>query len=184
MITNDLALTIREIPTNAFAPDELVSLLDGMMINPGEEFSFIEAVNENVSKVNSESLNFVSSLLYDAVLQTEFEILERHQGNEIPTSIELGKEASININFKEDFKFLNNTNYVGKIHASIEGNSMKVEITSNTKEKDVFVQVDKEILTPRIIYRYSNDLPIGHEQVIQEGSEGYRVIGIPYDFRK
>ncbi|PKC51043.1 hypothetical protein RhiirA1_484680, partial [Rhizophagus irregularis] len=53
---------------------------------------------------------------------------------------------------------------------------MKLEITSNTKENEVFVHVEKERLSPRIIYRYSNDLPLGYEQVLQEGSEGYRVI--------
>ncbi|CAM5182982.1 Vancomycin resistance protein YoaR OS=Ureibacillus acetophenoni OX=614649 GN=SAMN05877842_10479 PE=4 SV=1 [Ureibacillus acetophenoni] len=164
-----LALSIREIPSSAFAPIELVTLLDGKMINPGEEFSFIEAVKDGSDKVNSESLNFVSSLLYEAVLQTEFEILERHNGIAIPASIELGKEAIINTNFNEDLKFINTTDYVGKINVSIEGNSMKLEISSNTKGKDVSVRVDKEILNPRIIYRYSSDLPVGQQQMLQEG---------------
>lgn len=171
-----LALTIIEIPSNTFAPDQLISTLDGMMINPGEEFSFIEAVNENISRVNSESLTFVASLLYDAVLQTEFEIIERHHSNEIHTAIELGKEASINVPFNEDFKFRNNSDYVGKLHASIDGNAMRLEITSNVKGKEVFVDVDKQILSPRIIYRYSADLPVGYKQLIQEGSVGYRVM--------
>lgn len=170
-----LALSIREIPTNAFGLDTIVSLLDGTMVNPGEEFSFINTINENETKVNSDAINFVSSLLYDATLQTEFEITERHKGSVIPTNIEIGKEASINLHLYEDLKFRNNTEIVGKIHATVEGNTLKVEITSNTKEREVYVSVDKEILSPRIIYRYSKDLPIGHEQLIQEGSEGYRV---------
>ncbi|SOC38274.1 VanW family protein [Ureibacillus acetophenoni] len=171
-----IALSIREIPTNAFGLDNLVTLLDGTMVNPGEEFSFINTVNESATKANSDAINFVSSLLYDAILQTEFEITERHQGNVIPTNLELGKEVAINIHLNEDLKFRNNTDTVGKIHATVENNSLKVEITSSKKETEVYVSVDKEILSPRIVYRYSKDLPIGYEQVIQEGSEGYRVL--------
>jgi len=171
-----LALSIREIPTNAYGVDEIVSKLDGIILNPGDEFSLNNATLENATRVNSETLNYVSSLLYDAVLQTEFEILERHQGYEIPTSIELGKEAYVNSNLNLDFKFLNNTDYAVKIHATVDGNSVKIDITSNTKKNEVSVRVNKEILSPRIIYRYSSDLPVGHQQLIQEGSEGYRVI--------
>ncbi|KGR79648.1 VanW family protein [Ureibacillus manganicus] len=174
--TERLALAISNIPSDAFAPVELVTLLDGKMVNPDEEFSFIETVNENINKVNNESLNFVSSLLYNAVLQTEFEILERHQSKEVPTSVEIGTEAVINVNVNEDLRFLNNTKYVGKINASFDGNSLKVEITSDTKFKEVNVTVDKEILMPRMIYRYSNDLPLGQQQLLQDGKEGYRVI--------
>ncbi|MFY3792774.1 VanW family protein [Ureibacillus sp. MALMAid1270] len=171
-----LALTIRDIPSDAFAPEVLVALLDGKMINPGDVFSFIETVNDGADQVNSQTLNFVSSLLYDVVLQTEFEILERHNGTEIPAFIELGKEATINVNLNEDFKFVNTTDYVGKLKVSMEENSMKVEISSDTKGKEVSVRVEKEVLSPRIIYRYSNDLPVGHEQLLQDGREGYRVI--------
>lgn len=171
-----LALTISDTPTDAFGLEHVVSLLDGTMVNPGEEFSFINTVSENATKVNGGALNFVSSLLYDAVLQTEYEILERHQGNVIPTNVELGKEATINMYLNEDFKFRNNTDIAGKINASVEGNSLKVEITSYIKESEIYVSVDREILSPRIVYRYSKDLPIGYEQLIQEGSEGYRVL--------
>lgn len=171
-----LAFSIREIPSNASKTDELVNLLDGMLIHPGQEFSFIQAVTNRLAIADSVSINFVASLLYDAMLHTEFEILERHQGEKIHSSIELGKEVSINIILNEDLKFLNDTDYVGKINASIDGNTLKIEITSNKKGKEVSVRVDQEILSPRIIYRYSNELPIGHEQLIQAGSKGYRVI--------
>lgn len=171
-----LALVIEDIPTNAFEPEELVHLLDDTMINPGEQFSLLETLDDNITKVNNESLNFVASLLYSAVLQTEFEILERHHQEESPTYLSLGNDAKLNVALNEDLKFLNNTDYVAKINVSKEGRTMKLEITSNTKENEVFVHVEKERLSPRIIYRYSNDLPLGYEQVLQEGSEGYRVI--------
>lgn len=171
-----LSLIIEEIPTNAYAPEELVHLLDDVMINPGQQFSFLETIGESATSVNQESLNFVASLLYSAILETEFEIIERHNQGQVPTYLELGRDANINIALNEDLKFLNNTGNVAKINVSIEGKHLKVEITSNLKESEVLVRVDREVLSPRFIYRYSNDLPIGYEQVMTDGSEGYRVI--------
>nr|WP_198044850.1 VanW family protein [Lysinibacillus timonensis] len=171
-----LSLAIEEIPTNAYAPEELVHLLDDVLINPGQQFAFLDTIGESATSVNQESLNFVASLLYSAVLETEFDIIERHSQGQVPSYLELGKDANINIALNEDFKFLNNSENVVKLNVSIEGSRMKVELSSNAKEKEVLVRVDKEILSPRFIYRYSNELPIGHEQVLQDGNEGYRVI--------
>lgn len=38
------------------------------------------------------------------------------------------------------------------------------------------MQVSNEEIAPRIINRYSEDLPVGQQQLIQEGSNGMRVV--------
>lgn len=170
-----LALTIEEIPSSAFGTSELAQSLNGTIVNPGEQISYLELVQDFTSSANGEALNFVASLLYNTVLQTEYEILDRHAQNEVPSYIEAGNEAAVNLAYNEDLKFLNTSDHVASIKATVEGNSLKVEIFSDTKLKDVSLITEKEAISPRIIYRYTNDLPIGQERLIQEGSEGLRV---------
>ena len=170
-----LALTIGEIPEDAAGIYELSESLNNLVINPGESFSFLEHTGEATSVANSEGINFVASLLYSAVLQTEYELLERHSQKTVPPYLELGMEAAIDIYSNKDLKFYNQSEYPAKIKTSTEGNSMKLEITSDEKVKEVLVQVEKEIIQPRIIERYSDELPIGSEELIQEGNSGYRI---------
>ncbi|MDI7741497.1 VanW family protein [Lysinibacillus fusiformis] len=165
-----IALSIEEIPTDSAGVFEVVDLLNGTILYPGETFSFIAKVGE--SSANNEAKNFVASLLYDVVLNTE----ERHSQEKLPTYLEPGINAKINIQYNEDLKFLNSSTSPVQINATVEGSSLKVEIFANEKTKDVLVQVSKEDISPRIINRYSEDLSPGQEQLVQEGANGVRVI--------
>lgn len=170
-----LALSIEEIPENAHGIGEVIDLLNNKIVNPGEQFSLIETIGEIPTTADDEALNFIASMLYSTVLQTEYDVVERYPQEEVPSYLEPGKEASFNINFNEDLKFLNNSEHVAKIKATTEENSLKLEIYSDSKGKEVTVRVEKDSISPRIIYRYSNKLASGQQKLIQEGSEGMRV---------
>jgi len=168
-----IALSIESIPTEAVDVDAVAKLLDGTILYPNDSFSFIGKVGETTA--NREAKNFVASLLYDAVLHTEFEILERHAQEKIPTYLEPGINASINIQYKEDLQFLNSSTSAVQINAIVEGSNLKLEIYSNEKGKDVLVQTNKEEISPRIINRYSDKLSVGQKQLVQEGQKGMRI---------
>jgi len=169
-----IALSIESIPTEAMDVEAVAELLNGTILYSNDSFSFIEKVGETTA--NREAKNFVASLLYDAVLHTEFEILERHAQEKMPSYLEPGINASINIQYTEDLQFLNSSTSAVQINATVEGSNLKVEIYSNEKGKDVLVQTNKEEISPRIIIRYSDKLSVGQKQLVQEGQKGVRVV--------
>jgi len=169
-----IALSIESIPTEVMDVQAVAELLNSTILYPNDSFSFIGKVGETTA--NRQAKNFVASLLYDAVLHTEFEILERHAQEKIPTYLEPGINASINIQYTEDLQFLNSSTSAVQINATVEGSNLKIEIYSNEKGKDVLVQTNKEEISPRIINRYSDKLSVGQKRLVQEGQKGVRVV--------
>ncbi|SOB93948.1 surface rod structure-forming protein G [Ureibacillus xyleni] len=177
IIENDrLALSIEEIPEGALGISYLAQAINDKVINPNEIFSLLETLGENSDISNNLGLNFLASVLYNSVLQTSFDILERHSQNEIPTYLEPGIEAAVSKYENKDLRFANTTESPALIKASVENEMLKLEIYSSVKESDVSVQVNQEeTISPRIIIRYSTELPLGQSKIIQEGKNGVRI---------
>lgn len=170
-----LSLAIVKIPKDATDINPIVEAMNDYIVNPQDTFSFNEVISEKVGNTDANTLNFVASVLYSAILETQFEILERHQQSSIPSYIDPGREAKVDLSENEDLKFLNNSEHVAKIKATIQDNKLKIEIYSDVKDKTVTVTVEEEVIKPRIINRYSRDLSIGQSKLIQSGQKGLRV---------
>ncbi|MFJ8098798.1 VanW family protein [Lysinibacillus sp. NPDC096212] len=171
-----LALSIEEIPTNAMGVDKLANLLNESIVLPNEAFSFLAIIEEKYEESDSEAINFVASMLYHVALQTDYEISERHSQGEKPNYLQQGLDARVNRALDKDLQFINHSDQPNKLKLTVEGESLKVELLAQKKEKEISVRVSKDkIIQPRVITRYSKDLPIGREEVIQKGQEGVRV---------
>ncbi|WP_339198267.1 hypothetical protein NSQ41_00595 [Aeribacillus sp. FSL K6-8210] len=72
------------IPKDYIFLDELVEELNGKKITPGNSFSFLQQVANEVSYFREDDGNFVVSMLYSLLLQTNVEIIERHSQRVIP----------------------------------------------------------------------------------------------------
>lgn len=174
--TDRVALSIEEIPTTALGVTELTSLLHDKIINPGETFSMLEEIDPYIDAANRDAVNFVASMLYDAALHSNTEIVERHSQKEIPSYLQSGIEANIDAWAKQDLKFNNLSNNPMKLKLTIEGDKLKVEVYTSHKDIEVSLKVVRdETIAPRTITRYSNDLGIGQSKEIQKGAEGLRV---------
>ncbi len=171
-----LALSIEQIPTNAKGVLALVNTLNDYIIAPNEPFSLLNVIGEKAEEANNEGVNFVASLIYHTVLQTEFEILERHAQDKKMDYLQQGLDAAVNSVLNKDLQFINYATQPTKLKLMIENDSLKVELLAQTKEKEITVRVSKDkIVQPRIITRYSKDLAMGQEEIIQNGQEGVRV---------
>ncbi|MFJ7648340.1 VanW family protein [Lysinibacillus sp. NPDC097279] len=171
-----LALSIEQIPTNAKGVLALVNTLNDYIIAPNEPFSLLNVLEEKAEEANNEGVNFVASLIYHTVLQTEFEILERHAQDKKIEYLQQGLDAAVNSALNKDLQFINYATQPTKLKLMIENDSLKVELLAQNKEKEITVRVSKDkIVQPRIITRYSKDLAIGQEEIIQNGQEGVRV---------
>lgn len=171
-----LALSIEKIPANAKGVDKLTNMLNDSIILPEVPFSYLATIEEKYDEANSEAITFVASMLYHAALQTDYEISERHSQEEKPNYLQQGLDARVNRALEKDLQFVNRSDQSNKLKLTVEGDSLKVELLAQKKEKEITVRVSKDkIIKPRVIIRYSKDLPVGSEEVIQKGQEGVRV---------
>lgn len=170
-----IALTIESIPNSAQGVHDLSEVLNDLVIQPNEPFSLLDNLGDMEDLGNQEGLDFVSSLLYYTVLQGKIDILERHPQREIATYLQPGIDAHVDLFEKKDLQFASFSNHPYLLKATVEGDSLKIELYSTVKESDIEIRIYKENIAPRIVNRYSNDLPIGGTKLIQEGKPGLRV---------
>lgn len=169
---NRIAFTLETFDGNVAELTNITSQLNDTLISSGEIYSLLE----HVETAEAYTLNFIASMLYSVVLQTDYEIVERNSQNLLPNYLTAGIEAKVNRDLDQDLKFINHTSAPSKLKMSVEGNTVKMEIyTVPTDSVVTYFVTDKQEVTPRTIYRYSNDLAMGKEELIQEGKPGLRV---------
>lgn len=176
-----IALEIQPIPDNVAGLSNLVTVLNEQAVNPGQVFSLVAALGTEIDRANNETLDFVASMLYSIALKTNSEIYERASQNSIPSYLEPGIEATITRNGSKDLKFLNTMDYVMQLKFTVEAGNLKTEAYSPANKQNVGIQVTRDYeIFPRVIIRYSKDLPAGSEQLIEEGRAGLRVSVMRY----
>ncbi|GGD03481.1 VanW family protein [Pontibacillus salipaludis] len=129
--------------------------LDGLVIEPKSNVSLLEQVND-VPLQNQTALNVMASGLYGAVLQTNFDIIQRHISQHLPAYAEKGREASVNLSEGQDFMFFNPNDSSYKIQFEVSEETLTVQIVGYpiSREYEVLIQNEREI-EPRTIIQYS-----------------------------
>ncbi|KGP90965.1 hypothetical protein N780_02810 [Pontibacillus chungwhensis BH030062] len=129
--------------------------LDGLVIEPKSNVSLLEQVND-VPLQNQTALNVMASGLYGAVLQTNFDIIQRHISQHLPAYAEKGREASVNLSEGHDFVFFNPNESSYKIQFEVSEETLTVQIVGYpiSREYEVLIQNEREI-EPRTIIQYS-----------------------------
>lgn len=174
--TERLTFIIQEIPEKAKAVYDIAMFLDGTVVGAGESFSLLTALNSMAENSNVEGLSFVASLLYRNALHTNTIITERHAQQTIPTYLEPGFEAYVNVKTTKDLVFKNNSKEPIKMRFTITGQKLKLEFLSSVITNTVTVQASQSgEVEPRRIVRYTDDLPIGAQRRLQKGEKGARV---------
>lgn len=178
--------------------------LNGMIILPGATFSYNKALGERTEErgykmagtyVDGVSVNTVgggicqvSSVLYNCVMQADFEIVERYNHMFNTGYLPLGTDATVSWGTL-DFKFKNTSNYPVRIEAVSDNGRVSIKLYG-TDEKDYYVVVKNEILkthTPSTVYKtMEKNNPDGHEDgdVIQTSYTGYDVKTYRYKYDK
>ncbi len=166
--------------------------LDGLLIPPGEAFSFNEVVGPRSSEagyknakviINNQYVDGlgggvcqVSSTLYNAVLLANLEVLERSSHSLPVFYVPPGRDATVTFD-QIDFRFRNSTpTYIylktlvgpGRLTVKIYGNSgCRREVTIRTRVV--------ETIPFREIYQQDPALMEGETRVIRKGIPGMRV---------
>lgn len=182
-ITNENRVTNLEIAA---------SKINGIILEPGEIFSFNKVVGERTTKNGfKEAIIYVdgeldygigggicqiSSTLYNAVLKANLEIVERKNHSMTVNYTPIGCDATVSYG-SVDFKFKNSRSYPIKIQATVntgiitisicgvkEENEYDIDIVTETTQKDDF----------EIVYENTTSIPKGTEVIKQTGKYGYK----------
>ena len=134
----------------------LCAALDGVILQPGEEFSYNGTVGERTeekgykpataysgSRITKDIGGGVcqgSTTLYNCALLADLEILERVCHGATVGYIDLGLDAAVNWNTKTDLRFRNNFHFPMMIRAEVADGYVKMQILG-TDEKDYYIEM-------------------------------------------
>lgn len=163
--------------------------LNGVIIYPGEVFSYNETLGERTAEkgykpgaayVGNATVNLVgggicqvSTMLYNCALLADLQIVERwnHTYTVVYTKNQLGVDATVSWGAL-DFRFRNTTNNPIRIEASASGGTTTVTIYG-TDDKDYYVKMESETLAT---YPYETK----YEDHTAEGYAEGKVVVTPY----
>ncbi len=167
------------------------SYFNDLLIKPKEEVSFNDTVGVISSStgfkdaaviVNGEfdqgiggGICQVSTTLYNALIRSDLEIVERHNHSRPISYVPLGTDAAVAEGYK-DLKFINNTEHNIYIKSFADGNELKFQIFGNSADKDYEVEIVPKLLSvnePKTIKKYTTDMTEGESKVEKKGSKGY-----------
>lgn len=168
------------------------SFINGLILNPGEEFSYNNVVGERTSARGFKSAGAYSagklvdevgggvcqpsSTLYMAVLRADLKVTERTNHGFTVSYTPLGEDATVSYG-SLDFKFRNSTDYPVKIIADSSGRKLTMRIVG-TNATGKSVTTEREIIatySPETIEKTDASLPAGTKTVDQTATTGYKV---------
>lgn len=164
--------------------------IDGTVLMPGEVFSYNTIVGKRTAAAGFKSAAVyvggevttgigggicqVSSTLYNSVLLSNLEVVERVNHGFNPGYVPASRDATVSWG-GPDFKFKNNRTYPIKIVCTTTGGKINTEIHGLKEENEYDVEISSYI-TKYIQYKTINQedstLPVGTTNVIQNGSNG------------
>ncbi|PFG05521.1 G5 domain-containing protein [Bacillus sp. es.034] len=140
-------------------------------------FSLLTFLNEEAfTGMSNQELSTFASYLYQLILPTNFEVIERNQGRELPEDIDLGFEAYVNQDQGDDFIFTNPNDAVYKIILNRQGDSFSLALTGAEMPYEIIVdRRNEQTFKPKVIKQYSPYLNKGEVKVKEEGRNGMKI---------
>lgn len=169
-----------------------VNKINGIVVTPGETFSFNKIVGERSTKAGfKEAIIYsdgeldygigggicqISSNLYYSVLLANLDIVERKNHSMTVNYLPMGCDATVSYG-SVDFKFKNSRSYPIRIDASI--NTGVITIAIKGVEETPKYNVDIVVETTQkddfdTTYEYVSSIPEGSEVIKQTGKYGYK----------
>lgn len=167
--------------------------INSVVLMPGESFSFNGSVGERTKARGYKEAHAyaagevvdqvgggicqVSSTLYNAVLLSNLQIVERRCHQMTVAYVPLGRDATVDWG-TQDFRFSNNTDYPIRIEAGTSGKNLNIAIIGTKTDKSLKVDIQTQTLStiePPVKEQEDPTLPKGERKVVKQGSRGYVV---------
>lgn len=178
--------------------------IDGMVIQPGKEFSFNSATGNRTSEKGYQPAGAykngvlieepgggvcqVSTTLYHAIIEAGYKTTERNAHSFAPSYVEKGQDAMVSFDgyAGPDLKFVNTGKAAVVLRAAFDGKKLKLSIVGLPVLDEglkVSIRSEKvsEVNAPEPVYEENPEVPYGTERTIDAGKNGsvwksYRVI--------
>ncbi|WP_071027618.1 VanW family protein [Peptoniphilus raoultii] len=170
------------------------SFFNGKLVRSGEEVSFNKTIGEITEEtgfktagviVNGEfdrgvggGICQVSTTLYNALLRSDLEIIERSNHTRPISYVPLGTDAAVASGYK-DLIFKNNTKHPIYLLAKANGTDLDFMIFGNGVDRDYQVNIVpklKDVIEPKTKEKYTEDMEVGESIVEKKGSKGYSYV--------
>lgn len=170
------------------------SKIDGIVIMPGETFSYNTTVGKRTAEAGFKSAAVyaggevttgigggicqVSSTLYNSVLLSNLEIVERHNHGFNPGYVKAGTDATVSWG-GPDFKFKNNRSYPIKVLCTNSNGTITTTIFGLKEENDYQVEIEAYVtsyIPYKTITKPTSSLKVGQTKVIESGSNGCNTV--------
>ena len=164
--------------------------INGAVLLPGETFSYNKALGPRTvaagyrnGKIYSGGqvvdgigggICQISSTLYNAVLMSNLEIVERRNHQFVTSYVEAGRDATV-VYGAIDFRFKNTRKYPIRITASAVNGIATVSIYGIKEENEYTFKFSTQTVStiaPTTKYEEDSTLPVGTEKVKQKGANG------------
>ncbi|MBD7983023.1 VanW family protein [Sporosarcina sp. Sa2YVA2] len=182
---NSNAIPVEKIASSIYSMDGIstaflngLKALDGKSVGAFESVSLAELLNSTeIGVLSDEESTILASLVYSAILQTNFTIDERNISAVLSSTIQPGFEATLDIPANLDFRFTNpnkssftlrTDSSGGEIQFWIEGIPLYYEYEPDINEVETF--------QPRTVVQYSAFVSKGQVTVKKEGKEGISAV--------
>ncbi|SKA01642.1 VanW family protein [Selenihalanaerobacter shriftii] len=166
--------------------------INGLLLMPGEVFSFNEVVGprtlkagfkEAIEIVNQEFVSGVgggicqiSSTLYNSVLLSNLKVVERQNHSRPVGYVSLGRGATVYYDYL-DFKFKNNLSIPIMILSKVIKDRIIVSIMGESQNYEVQISTSEpEILEYKKIKKQDSSLKDDQQKLVREGRNGYSVV--------
>lgn len=172
-----VATATRQLGDEYADTEKFVQAFSQLPIEPLTSFSMKKFIEEKkLTELSSEQISIVSSVLFEALLATNFIISERNIGSELPKNIQLGLEAKVDFSKNMDFSFYNPNKHPYDMKLSMNKRELEISIIgipfSHKYEANL---TEKQEFKPRTIKRYTPLLQPGQKYVETEGKPGFLI---------
>lgn len=152
----------------------LIKALPEIEIPAKTQVSLVEAIKAaNITKKDKLSTSIFASALYEAIMPTNFNIMERNISRELPEYAKLGYEARIDLEKQVDLVFSNPNDTAYKLSFSIEGSKLVVTLKGHSFLYKYNLVIEEQTkFKPNTIKQYSALMKEHESKVSAEGKDG------------
>ena len=170
------------------------SKINGIVVMPGQTFSYNSTVGKRTAAAGFKEAGVysggevttgigggicqVSSTLYNSVLLSNLQIVERYNHGFNPGYVPAGRDATVSWG-GPDFKFKNNRNYPIRISCDGSGGTITVKIYGLREENEYEVEIQSYItsyIKYKTINKEDSSLASGQTKVLESGSNGCKSV--------
>ncbi|MEH7093892.1 G5 domain-containing protein [Neobacillus vireti] len=168
-VINEAVLKLNDIPIEL---PEFIEKNPEIKIAEGETFSVLDYA-KNLKITNANLLSLLGTGIYQAVLPTNFTIVDRNISTALPYYAGLGMEARVNPENNMDLIITNPNKTSYTLVLGLKNNQLTMSLKGEKLLYSYKInKIDEQLLKPKTIVQYSPQLKSGNTIVKSAGNDG------------